>query len=149
MDMITKQLTIGLWLMVTLAFVWFVWGVWGAQQVINTTPGSSDLPVTAFNKVNSNFTELYGGYLPRTNGTATNLVVDGLTIKNLSATNFVLTVTASGIVTNATAITVDASTTAGQTRFFLYDVDNGTVERVTVGSADSGGTGFKLLRIPN
>jgi len=43
----------------------------------------------------------------------------------------------------------DASTTAGQTRFFLYDVDNGTLERVTVGAADSGGAGFKVLRIPN
>lgn len=43
----------------------------------------------------------------------------------------------------------DASTTAGDTRFLLYDVDNGTLERVTVGAADSGGSGFKLLRIPN
>lgn len=43
----------------------------------------------------------------------------------------------------------DASTTAGQTRFLLYDVDNGTLERVTVGAADSGGAGFKVLRIPN
>jgi hypothetical protein len=31
----------------------------------------------------------------------------------------------------------------------LYDVDNNTVERVTGGAADSGGTGFKVLRIPN
>lgn len=43
----------------------------------------------------------------------------------------------------------DNSTTAGQTRFFLYDVDNGQLERVTVGAADSGGSGFKVLRIPN
>jgi hypothetical protein len=43
----------------------------------------------------------------------------------------------------------DGSTTAGDTRFLIYDVDNGTLERVTVGAADSGGTGYKLLRIPN
>lgn len=43
----------------------------------------------------------------------------------------------------------DASTTAGHTRFFLYDVDNATLERVTVGAADTGGAGFKVLRIPN
>lgn len=43
----------------------------------------------------------------------------------------------------------DNSTTAGNTRFMLYDVDNGTLERVTVGAADSGGAGFKVLRIPN
>lgn len=47
------------------------------------------------------------------------------------------------------AAKVDASTTAGNTRFFLYDVDNGQLERVTVGAADSGGVGFKVLRIPN
>lgn len=43
----------------------------------------------------------------------------------------------------------DDSTTAGDTRFLLYDVDNGILERVTVGAADSGGAGFKVLRIPN
>lgn len=43
----------------------------------------------------------------------------------------------------------DNNATAGNTRFMLYDVDNGTLERVSVGAADSGGTGFKLLRIPN
>ena len=44
---------------------------------------------------------------------------------------------------------VDNTTTAGQTALLLWDVDNGTMERVTVGAADSGGTGFKVLRIPN
>jgi len=46
-------------------------------------------------------------------------------------------------------VRVDGSTTAGDTRFMLYDVDNATLERVTVGAADSGGAGFKVLRIPN
>ncbi len=44
---------------------------------------------------------------------------------------------------------VDATATAGDTRLMIYDVDNATLERVTVGAADSGGTGFKVLRIPN
>ena len=44
---------------------------------------------------------------------------------------------------------IDNTSTAGQTALLLYDVDNNTVERVTVGAADSGGTGFKVLRIPN
>ena len=43
----------------------------------------------------------------------------------------------------------DQSTTAGDTRFLIYDVDNATLERVTVGAADSGGTGYKVLRIAN
>lgn len=46
-------------------------------------------------------------------------------------------------------VRIDSSASAGQTRFWLYDEDNGTMERVTVGAADSGGAGFKLLRIPN
>ena len=47
------------------------------------------------------------------------------------------------------ALKVDSSVTAGETRLLLYDVDNATVERVSVGAADSGGAGFKVLRIPN
>lgn len=43
----------------------------------------------------------------------------------------------------------DTNATAGNTRFMVYDVDNGTLERVSVGAADSGGTGYKVLRIPN
>ncbi len=46
-------------------------------------------------------------------------------------------------------IRVDATSASGQTRLMLYDVDNGTMERVTVGPADSCGTGYKCLRIPN
>lgn len=52
-------------------------------------------------------------------------------------------------VTLVDTVKIDASTTAGDTRLMLYDVDNGTLERVTVGAADSGGSGFKVLRIPN
>jgi len=44
---------------------------------------------------------------------------------------------------------VDDDTTAGNTRFLIYDVDNATLERVSVGVANSGGSGFKLLRIQN
>ncbi len=43
----------------------------------------------------------------------------------------------------------DATSSAGNTALMLYDVDNATLERVTVGAADSGGTNFKVLRIPN
>jgi hypothetical protein len=43
----------------------------------------------------------------------------------------------------------DDSATATHTRFMVYDVDNATLERVTVGAGDSGGSGYKVLRIPN
>ncbi len=38
---------------------------------------------------------------------------------------------------------------AGNTNMFLWDYDNGQLEIVSVGAADSGGVGFKLLRIAN
>lgn len=50
---------------------------------------------------------------------------------------------------NETVIQLDDDATAGNTRLLLYDVDNGTLERVSVGVADSGGAGYKVLRIPN
>lgn len=43
----------------------------------------------------------------------------------------------------------DDSATAGDTKFLVYDVDGATLSRVSVGADDSGGAGFKLLRIPN
>jgi hypothetical protein len=46
-------------------------------------------------------------------------------------------------------IRADATTTAGQTAMLLWDVDNAVLERVTVGAIDSGGSGFKVLRIAN
>lgn len=49
----------------------------------------------------------------------------------------------------AVSISFDASATAGNTRLLVYDVDNATLERVTVGASDSGGAGYKVLRIPN
>ncbi len=52
-------------------------------------------------------------------------------------------------VSNTYVAAFDNSTTARDTRFLIYDVDNGQVERVSVGVADSGGAGFKVLRIPN
>ena len=54
-----------------------------------------------------------------------------------------------GKLTIAGSVQFDASVTATHTRFLIYDVDNATLERVTVGIADSGGVGFKVLRIAN
>lgn len=53
------------------------------------------------------------------------------------------------IVSSIETLRVDASSTARDTRLLIFDVDNGTLERVTVGDAGSGGAGFKLLRIPD
>lgn len=50
---------------------------------------------------------------------------------------------------NSPAGRFDGNSTAGETRFMLYDVDTSMLQRVSVGAADSGGVGFKVLRIPN
>jgi len=42
-----------------------------------------------------------------------------------------------------------ADLAATETGMWLYDADNGTLQQVTVGADDSGGSGFKLLRIAN
>lgn len=49
----------------------------------------------------------------------------------------------------ATVAKFDKTPTAGETGLWIWDADNGNLERVTVGAADSGGAGFKLLRIAN
>lgn len=51
--------------------------------------------------------------------------------------------------TARTGAAVQASATAADTDLLVFDVDNALLERVTVGAANSGGAGFKLLRIPN
>lgn len=55
----------------------------------------------------------------------------------------------SSIAGGVEAARFDVDATAGNTRLLIYDVDNATLERVTVGAADSGGSGYKVLRIPN
>lgn len=57
--------------------------------------------------------------------------------------------TVSLIAGGAETISGDTTATAGNVRMSVYDVDNGAMERVSVGIADSGGVGFKVLRIPN
>lgn len=49
----------------------------------------------------------------------------------------------------ATAFKVDSDTTAGNTTILVWDIDKGALARVSVGAADSGGAGFKVLRVPN
>lgn len=38
---------------------------------------------------------------------------------------------------------------AGATSLMLLDFDNATLQRVSIGAADSGGAGYRVLRVPN
>jgi hypothetical protein len=57
------------------------------------------------------------------------------------------------LVSNAGALAnrwqFDHGNGAATTGFLLYDVDKGALTRVEVGAADSGGSGFRLLRLQN
>jgi hypothetical protein len=57
--------------------------------------------------------------------------------------------TADGASTVTKVAQLDKPPTAAQTGLMIWDVDNNNLERVTVGAADSGGAGFKVLRIAN
>jgi len=57
--------------------------------------------------------------------------------------------TMTGNLTISNRLQTDTDTTPGNTRLLLWDVDTGALVRVSVGADDSGGTGYKVLRIPN
>jgi hypothetical protein len=99
----------------------------------------------------SGFSNIYIGDQAGFNETGNNklyIAVDGTTtpliLGDFSSTGWLKV-----HVNNVEITRFDLDSTAGNTRFMIYDVDNGTLERVTVGAADSGGAGFKVLRIPN
>jgi hypothetical protein len=90
-------------------------------------------------------------------GTARNIAGlssgDDFQFGNNNGTNFTTVFSGTGGVYASVGgnnkVQFDNTATAGNTAMLLYDVDNATVERVTVGAADSGGSGYKVLRIPN
>jgi hypothetical protein len=97
---------------------------------------------------------LYTGMNAHFNGTSWVYKVDGTATYVLQFNGAHSWFTAaSGLAGNTITFTervrVDGTTTAGETALLLWDVDNGALERVTVGAADSGGVGYKVLRIPN
>lgn len=95
-----------------------------------------------------------------TNGQGTNVAAQSVTIASgLSTGNAasapvdmaVGIVGASGgtLQTQQVGARVSYSNLAGDTWLSLYDVDSGSLQRVSVGAPDSGGAGFRMLRIPN
>lgn len=99
-----------------------------------TYPAASDLATFQF-------------YQDASNGYKRTLDVAASSQNTTSTVRFLTNATTGGAPTPAAII--DDSTTAGTTRFMLYDVSAGTLKRVSVGAADSGGAGFKTLRVPN
>jgi hypothetical protein len=81
----------------------------------------------------------------------TNVGLDGKFVFGANATTGVVSSVAATVldVNGTEVLKVDASATANDTRLLLWDVTAGSLRRVTIGAADSGGAGFRVLRIPN
>ena len=117
----------------------------------NVTTGTAPLIVASTTKVaNLNSSTLDGAVKGDFALVALVTTVSDLT-NDVADLDLSQTVATNAIDIRTTELETHFATTAvaGQTRFLLYDVDNATLERVTVGPADSGGVGFKVLRIPN
>jgi hypothetical protein len=127
---------------------------------VGGTTANSFIDTAVFGRGDTHTASLGGLTIRCTNGSGTNVAMGDITIiaprgTGNAANGSVLlqsgVVGASGAVLQAarTGVAVNASATAGETDLLVYDVDNATLERVSVGAADSGGAGFKVLRIPN
>ncbi len=87
-------------------------------------------------------------------GTSLAIIKTAGTMQFRSPADFYLT---GGGSSNSIYVQADSATnlcrfhagSAGETRFSVYDETAGSFRRVSIGAADSGGTGFRYLRIPN
>lgn len=79
------------------------------------------------------------------NATGEFFALDGLSVNIGSLTAHPLNI----LYNDAVVAQFDGDSTAGNTRFIVWDVTAGATVRVSRGAADSGGAGFRVLRIPN
>jgi hypothetical protein len=120
-------------------------------QPNSITSSGGEISIRSDNGVGNNATFTFGA----TGGLVLlGAVVMGGSINVLSRSGAVVTVANNTgeirIAPNGTSqLTVDLDATAGNTRLLLWDVSKGSLQRVSIGASDSGGTGFKVLRVPN
>jgi hypothetical protein len=117
----------------------------------------ADLDTGIFRRTTNEFNVSVGGAeMLRTSSAGLNVLTNGsaaavsLGINDNNTGLFrpatdVLGIAAGGV----TASHFDNNTTPDETRFLLYDTTSNTLKRVSIGATDSGGTGFKVLRVPN
>lgn len=110
------------------------------SAVTNTTGGTVTIAAGSGGPANSNggSTVLCGG---KGRGTG---VPGAVLIQTATATTSGTT-----LHTLRDAMKLDGNTTSGETPLLLLDIDKGTLQRVSIGASDSGGTGYKVLRVPN
>jgi hypothetical protein len=107
-----------------------------------------------------NLTSPQNGSVSGSNGSGTNIAAAKLTLhggrSTGSATPSIVSLAATTAGASGTTLQTlrdvlqcDGNTTSGETPMLLLDCAKGTLQRVSIGAADSGGTGFKVLRVPN
>lgn len=143
------------------------------SNTIVISDGFTFAPPTASNQclIAGLFTDVFFGKLQThatpvnvrmqgTGGSGTNIAgstirwAPGRSTGNATPASFIVQRTVAGssgttAQTLSDAVQVDGNTTAGETPLLLLDIDKGTLQRVSIGASDSGGTGFKVLRVPN
>ena len=107
-------------------------------------PGADQLSISAGGVEVVRFTTQFLAPNGTTGAPPISFINDPDTGLNRSASNE-LAIVAGGV--NSTVF--DGSTASGNTRFLVFDVSAAAFKRVSVGATDSGGVGFKVLRIPN
>jgi hypothetical protein len=118
----------------------------GAGRAVSIGPAFSSSPVAQ--------------RVQATGGNGTNIAGSKLTIhpgqSSGNATPAILALATTTVTTSGTTVQTlrdvmqcDGNTTAGETPMLLLDIDKGTLQRVSIGASDSGGAGFKVLRVPN
>ena len=117
----------------------------GAGNAPNQSPVFANLTIRTTNIPSAGIPDLSGASITIKTGTG---------IGNAAGGEFIVQVPdlqVSGLLVQplVTGLQVQESQAALDTFLFIRDVDSGTLARVSVGLADSGGLGFKLLRIPN
>ena len=108
--------------------------------LVHATPTANALKATG-----GSGTDIAGASLTIAGGQGTGTGAGG----SLSFQTAPVGTTGSSLNALVTALQVDASVTAGNTRMLVYDVTAAALVRVSVGATDSGGSGFKVLRVPN
>ena len=94
---------------------------------------------------NSNGTNIAGATVTIQGGIATGNATPGTVVVQTTSAG------SSGTTaqTVRTVATFDGNTTSGESPFLLLDLASGSLKRVSFGADDSGGTGYKLLRVTN
>lgn len=117
-----------------------IYDVYVGIGVVNSVPVS-----VTYNGTGGSGTDIAGGDINIAGGKGTGSAAGG--VVNLQTA--ISATSGTSLNSLETGVSVDGSNTAGETRMLLYDVDAGSLVRVSVGAADSGGTGYKVLRVPN